>query len=141
MSMAISDRPKVNQALIVSNLETVAERAGDITPLVFERLFARYPEMEPLFFRDHNGAIKGNMLFRAIDCFLDVGEGDYYGGNVVHTEMIHHRDDLEVPSDVFRTFFEVVVETVQAVMDSDWTTEMAEAWSGAISAMDAVTER
>lgn len=141
MTTMLDGRPKVNQALIVASLETVAERAGDITPLVFDRLFDRYPDMKPLFFRDHNGAIKGNMLFRAIDCFLDVGDGDYYGGNVVHTEMIHHRDDLEVPSNVFRSFFEVVVETVEAVMGADWTPETAGAWSGALAAMDAVIER
>ena len=53
------------------SLEIAAERGGDLTPRVYERLFAREPAMRALFWRDGNGAIKGEMLARVFEAILD----------------------------------------------------------------------
>ncbi len=48
--------------LIEQSFELAAECAGDITPLVYERLFAKRPDMLPLFARDTTGTVRGEML-------------------------------------------------------------------------------
>ena len=60
-----------DSALVVASLELAAERAGDLTPLVYTRLFAEQPQMEALFWRDKTGQIKGEMLARVFEAILD----------------------------------------------------------------------
>jgi hemoglobin-like flavoprotein len=57
----------MNGTEIERSFEIAAERAGDITPLVYQRLFAQHPEMEALFVRDTTGAVRGEMLAAAIN--------------------------------------------------------------------------
>jgi hemoglobin-like flavoprotein len=111
---------------VTHSLELAAER-GDLTPLVYARLFARHPEMEAQFVRDTNGAVKGEMLARVFEMVLDyVGEGAYAAG-MIRNEVITH-DGYGVPPEVFPLFFEVVAETVREAAGAAWTPEMAEAW-------------
>jgi len=49
-------------AVISETLERVAERVGDPTPFVFQRLFADAPEIEALFIRDPAGLVRGQMF-------------------------------------------------------------------------------
>ena len=63
---------------IGDSLERVGELSADPTPLVYARLFAVHPAMQAHFWRDTDGAIRGEMLSRAFDAILDfVGERRY----------------------------------------------------------------
>ena len=56
---------------IETSLEIAAERGGDLTPVVYERLFERQPAMKLLFWRDTTNAIRGEMLMRTFEAILD----------------------------------------------------------------------
>jgi hemoglobin-like flavoprotein len=122
-------------ALIEQTLELAAERCPDLTPLVYERLFAREPQMLALFWRDTNGAIKGEMLARVFEAILDFVGARLYAHHLIQCEVVTHAG-YDVPPDVFRTFFPVVAETLRELVGEDWTAEMEQAWQGLLADLD-----
>ncbi len=53
-------------ARITSTIERASER-GDPSPLIYERLFGKHPELEALFVRDKNHAVRANMTVEAVN--------------------------------------------------------------------------
>ena len=113
-------------AEIERSLELLAER-GDPTPLVYARLFARQPQMQARFWRDADGAIKGEMLSRVFEALLDFIGERRYAHIMIGVELVTH-EGYDVPRDVFATFFGVVAETVRDELGPDWTPAMDAAW-------------
>lgn len=122
-------------AEIESSLELLAELCEDPTPLVYQRLFALQPHMEPHFWRDTNNAIKGEMLARTFAAILDFVGERHYADHMIGTEMVTH-EGYDVPRDVFTTFFTVVRDTVEEVLGEAWTPELASAWAQMLSEID-----
>ena len=111
---------------ILHSLELASEY-GDLTPMVYARLFARHPEMQAQFWRDTNGAVKGEMLARVFEMVLDyVGDGAYAAG-MIRNEVVTH-EGYGVPPDVFPLFFEVVADSVREAIGDAWTDDVALAW-------------
>lgn len=111
---------------IIHSLDLAAER-GDLTPMVYARLFARHPEMEAQFVRDTNGAVRGEMLARVFEMVLDyVGDGAYAAG-MIRNEVVTH-EGYGVPPEIFPLFFDVVAESVREATGTAWTAEVASAW-------------
>ncbi|HMO44345.1 MAG TPA: globin, partial [Phenylobacterium sp.] len=79
------------QALIDS-LDRVAERSADPAPEVYARLFARHPEMEALFVRDTQGAVRGQMLAQAVETLLDFAGARTFAPNMLRSEVHNHAD-------------------------------------------------
>jgi hemoglobin-like flavoprotein len=122
---------------IEASLELAAERAGDITPLVYDRLFAGWPEMEALFVRDTDGAVRGQMLAQVFEALLDFSGRRYFSLGLIQTEIVNH-EGLGVPPDVFARFFAVVRDTVREACGADWTAGMEAAWSRTLAEADAL---
>ena len=111
---------------IIQSLDLAAER-GDLTPMVYARLFARHPEMEAQFVRDTNGAVRGEMLARVFEMVLDyVGEGAYAAG-MIRNEVVTH-EGYGVPPEIFPLFFDVVAESVREASGAAWTADVGSAW-------------
>ncbi|HUO12443.1 MAG TPA: globin domain-containing protein [Caulobacteraceae bacterium] len=123
------------EALVTESFERAAERCEDLTPLVYERLFRQSPEMLPHFWRDTNGAIKGEMLSRVIEAILDfVGERKY-AHHLIQCEVVTHAG-YDVPPEVFATFFGTVAATMKALLGRDWTPDVDEAWTTLLADLD-----
>jgi hemoglobin-like flavoprotein len=125
----------MSEALIVESLELAAERCADLTPLVYARLFREQPEMELLFWRDTNGAIKGEMLARVIEAILDFVGERLYASRLIQCEVVTHAG-YDVPPEVFRTFFGVVAATLRALLAEAWTPAFEIAWTRLLSDLD-----
>lgn len=122
-------------AEIEASLELAAERCGDLTPLVYARVFERHPEMKPHFWRDSDDAIKGEMLSRTFAAILDfVGERTY-ADHMILTEMVTH-EGYDVPRQVFATFFGFVRDAVREVAGADWTPGFERAWNELLAQID-----
>jgi len=116
----------VDADAIIQSLDLAAER-GDLTPMVYARLFARHPEMEAQFVRDTNGAVRGEMLARVFEMVLDyVGEGAYAAG-MIRNEVVTH-EGYGVPPEIFPLFFDVVAESVREASGAAWTADVGSAW-------------
>ena len=122
---------------IVASLEAFAEAAGDPTGLVYARLFAASPEMEALFVRDVDGAVRGQMLQQVFETLIDHVGGRSYSANLIRCEVVNH-ENLGVPPAVFASFFHTVMETVRDTIGSEWTRETAAAWRTLLNEIDAV---
>lgn len=120
---------------ITKSLELAAEREADLTPRVYARLFREHPDMEPLFWRDTDHAVKGEMLARVIMAILDFIDERRYAQTLIQCEVVTH-DGYGVPPDVFGVFFGVVATSVREVCGDDWTAAMDEAWRALLAALD-----
>jgi len=121
---------------IVASLELAAERGGDLTPLVYQRLFARQPLMKAHFFRDGDRAIiKGEMLMRVFEAVLDFVGERRYADHLIQCEVVTH-EGYDVPRDVFATFFGIVAEVVEEVCGDLWTADMSRAWAVTLADLD-----
>lgn len=112
---------------IVASLALVSERCGDLTPLVYARLFHEHPEMKALFWRDKTGTIRGEMLARVFDMVLDYVADNRYAAHMIQCEVVTH-SQYDVPPAVFGTFFGIVAATIRAQLGADWTSEFENAW-------------
>lgn len=126
-------------ALIEASLELAAERCGDPTALVYRRLFAAEPALEPYFWRDTTGTIKGEMLSKVFEAILDFVGPRTYAHQLITTELVNH-EGFDVPREVFATFFGIVGETVAEIAGADWTDQMAEAWAAMLAEIDAYVQ-
>jgi len=118
-------------------LERVGERCADPTPLVYERLFSRNPDMRALFVRDTDGSVRGQMLYQVLEVFLDfLGRGSY-AANLIACEIVNH-ENLGVPPAVFATFFATVRETFREILGQDWTPAYEQAWDRLLRDLDEV---
>lgn len=121
--------------LVTLSFELAAERCADLTPLVYARLFAQQPEMEIQFWRDTNGAIRGEMLARVIEAILDFVDERAYADHLIQCEVVTHAG-YDVPPDVFATFFGLVCEVVREACAHGWAPEMEAAWRRMLADLD-----
>jgi hemoglobin-like flavoprotein len=120
---------------VMTSLALVSERSADLTPFVYARLFAEHPEMKPLFWRDANSAVKGEMLARVFDVILDyVGENSY-AAHMIQCEIVTHAG-YDVPPAIFGLFFHAVAATVREHLGSEWTDEFDAAWHALLADFD-----
>ncbi len=122
-------------AAIERSLEIAAERGGDLTPIVYTRLFERQPEMKALFWRDTSDSVKGEMLMRVFEAILDFIGARKYADHLIETEVVTHAG-YDVPPDVFATFFGLVAEVIEEVCGADWSPAMADAWRRTLADLD-----
>jgi hemoglobin-like flavoprotein len=120
---------------IEASLEIAAERGGDLTPVVYQRLFERQPAMEALFWRDTADAVKGEMLTRVFEAILDFIRTRQYADHLIQTEVVTHAG-YDVPPDVFATFFGLLAEVVEETCGPDWSPAMADAWRRTLADLD-----
>lgn len=118
--------------LIEASLALAAERGGDLTPRVYARLFAAQPELEPLFGKDVNDSVKGEMLAQVFDTIFDFIGDRVYADHLMRSHSISH-DAYNVPPAVFLSFFTVVAETVAVVIGPEWQGEMVAAWDALLA--------
>jgi hemoglobin-like flavoprotein len=121
-------------ALIEASLAQVAARVGDPAPLVYARLFARFPEVEALFVRDVSGIVRGNMLTTTLECLLDFAGPRAYATHFVGSERVNH-GGLGVQAEMFDRFYATVIETFREVLGEDWTAETDAAWARAAAGL------
>lgn len=125
-------------AEIERSLELMAER-GDPTAAVYVRLFTEQPQMQALFWRDSDGAIKGEMLSRVFEAILDFIGERRYADHMIGSEIVTH-EGYDVPREVFATFFGVVAATLRDELGPEWTEPMDAAWRALLAELDAYVQ-
>jgi len=123
------------KTLIIQSLEDASDRAGDIAPLVYARLFAAHPHMEPLFVRDKTGAVRGEMLFKVIEAILDFIGPRVYANMMIRNEVVTH-EGYGVPREVFAVFFGTLRDTLREILGADWTPQIDTSWRLLLSELD-----
>lgn len=121
--------------LILTSLEHAGERGGDLTGGVYARLFAARPELEPLFVMDTNGAVRGEMLARAIEAIIDFVGVRAYANHLIGAEATNH-ESYSVPREAFSAFFHFIRDEVQEACGDAWTDATEAAWNALLAQLD-----
>lgn len=127
----------IRREAIEASLDAAAERLGDPAGLVYSRLFSLHPEMEAYFWRDRDGAIRGEMLARTFAVVLDLVGENRYGAQTIKNEIITH-EGYEIPREIFGLFFGVVAAALRAGLEEAWTPQMDLAWEDLLGEIDAL---
>ncbi len=109
------------------SLETVAAHCEDPVPLVYAQIFARYPELEPLFILDTDHGARGHMLNEALTCAQDLLGPDTFATSFIAAERQNHQG-YEISDDIFEAFYTVMHGVFRALSNGDWTPQMDAAW-------------
>lgn len=118
-------------AVISATLDRVAECVGDPTALVFDRLFRENPSVRPLFVRDTDGLVRGQMFQVTIESLLDFLGDRTYGANLIQIERVNHVG-LGVDPMIFDTFYRTVMATFKDILGPEWTPAIDTVWTRAI---------
>ena len=124
---------------IVQSFALAADRCGDLTPLVYDRLFAAHPEARALFRTEGSELVKGSMLALTIEAILDfTGErsGRY---RMIECEAISH-DAYGTSRELFVTFFAAIADTLRDLLGSDWSDEIDGEWRRLLAELDGVVQ-
>ena len=120
--------------LLEHTLDRVAEHIGDPAPQVFERLFARWPELQGQFCNDPAGSVRGEMFHRALECLLDAAATSRFVAGFVSAQHIGHLD-YGVSTVQFMHFFDTLVEVFKDALGDEWTPQIDAAWDRAVNRM------
>ena len=118
--------------IIEASLALAAARGGDLTARVYGRLFAARPDLAPMFGKDVNDAVKGEMLAQVFDTIFDFIGDRVYADHLMRSHSIAH-DGYNVPPALFLGFFTVVAETLAEVIGPEWQGDMAAAWEALLA--------
>jgi hemoglobin-like flavoprotein len=121
--------------LIVESFELAAARCDDLTPLVYDRLFAVKPETRGLFRADPKNHIKGSMLELALEAVLDFAGEKKASHRLIFCEVQSH-DAYGTQPEIFTVFFVVMRDTVRDLLGADWTAEIEAAWDVTLKGLD-----
>lgn len=119
--------------LMLDSLEKIAERHGDLVPLVYGRFYLRYPDTRQMFGRDENHVHQGHMFNGMLMAVLEQAEGRCFPGSITAWVMDH--DLWGVKREMFRAMFDALYETIRECLGDDWNDALERAWSGPIGAL------
>ena len=113
--------------IVVESLSLVAEKAGDITPAIYETYFKRCPESAAVM--SHcDPATMGKMMEEVYRLMM---VSDYSGEEqYLNWEVINHEQAYNVASHMYEGLFTAMLDTVRETLAEQWNISMESAWSG-----------
>jgi hemoglobin-like flavoprotein len=112
---------------IEHSFELAAARCDDLTPLVYQRLFEKHPEAQPMFRSEGSEPVKGSMLSLTIQAVIDFA-GERSGPfRLIECEVSSH-DAYGTPRELFIAFFAVIADVLREILDEQWSAEINAAW-------------
>lgn len=122
----------LNSELLRSSFDLVATVAPDLTERFYANLFARYPQLRPMF--SSNIKSQADMLTRALVAVLDHLEDAPW-----LTQTLGGMGKKHMTYGVTPEHFDMVgtalLETLAQVAGDAWTAELAQAWTDAYGAI------
>ena len=118
------------QELILSSLEQVSDRLGDIAPLVYEHYYQLQPGAEDLM--AHLDDIpKGKMMTEVMRLIMveDFADEDQY----LSFEMKTHAESYSVTPDMYESLLMAVHSVVKQGLGADWSDDLAVAWQSRLA--------
>jgi hemoglobin-like flavoprotein len=112
---------------IQQSFELASERCGDLTPLVYRRLFDQHPEAAAMFRSEGSELVKGSMLALTTEAILDLAGPRTGHFRMIECEVTSH-DAYGTPRELFIAFFGVIAATLHEILDEDWSPEIEQAW-------------
>ena len=117
--------------IVVESLERAAEIAGDITPRVYERYFARCPDSAALM-KLTDQHMRGRMIAEVLRLVMS---GDVeVDRSYLRFETRTHETYGVLPA-MYRHLFEALRETVREALGAGWNASYERAWTERLDAL------
>lgn len=126
----------LDATLLRSSFDTILERQPQITPRFYEILFARYPQVKPLFGARSNKQ-QAEMLQAALVAVLDKLEDASWLEQTLGAMGEKHLD-YGVADEMYEWVVASLLSTLEEVAGADWTPEVAAAWQAALGAVSSL---
>jgi hemoglobin-like flavoprotein len=121
---------------IEQSFEIAAARCGDLTPLVYQRLFNKHPETRAMFRTQGSELVMGSMLALTIEAILDFA-GERSGHfRLIACEVASH-DAYGTSRELFVAFFAMIRDTLRDLLGDEWSDEMTQAWDALLIEIEA----
>ena len=114
------------------SLEIVVERVGNPAPQIYERMFRRSPELEPMFVLDRNGSVRAEMIRLCFDALLDLEQEGLYARSLIATELTTHGNNGITPLQ-FVSLFDTIRDVVREITAEQWQPRHEQAWNEVLS--------
>ena len=122
---------------IERSFELAAERAEDLTPLVYARLHREHPETVAMFRTQGSDLVKGSMLALTTEAILDFA-GDRSGKFRMIECKVSSHDAYGTPRELFFAFFGVIAATLRELLGDDWSPEIDTAWEEMLAEINGI---
>ena len=114
--------------LIHACLEKISERTEDLTPLVYGRFFAAYPQAAEQFGPDKGDIVKGQMLNGILFAITDYAAGRVYPEDICRWVRDHKL--YETTAAMYPCMFSCLLDTIRDLMGTEWNETIEAAWQG-----------
>ncbi|MBT4162359.1 MAG: globin [Gammaproteobacteria bacterium] len=111
--------------LIIRSLELAVANAGDITPAVYKKYFARCQDSKALMIHVDE-LVRGKMMDEVYRLVMveDYGEEDGY----LNWEVDNHEMAYSVKPHMYESLFSALIETICESLGDEWNADYAAAW-------------
>ena len=123
----------LNVPLLRKSFDLVIERQPQLTPRFYEILFARYPQVRPLFGRQA-GARQAEMLQQALVAVMDHLDDATWLADTLGA-MGRKHVDYGVTHEMYDYVGASLLATLAEAAGKDWTPELEAAWAEAYGAI------
>ncbi|HET8705196.1 MAG TPA: globin [Pseudomonadales bacterium] len=129
----------VNQSELINlSLEQVAETLGDPTETVFEKMYARFPDLQQ--FRSEGSEWENYMMQEILMNFLLFAEDPDTALCTIRDMLSHHRL-IGVAPDIFKGMYHVLFETFQPAFSGPNRADIESAWRSTITTINGLLDR
>jgi len=116
--------------LVYTSFEIVADRAGDISPAVYEKYFARCPGSEALM--SHiDGIVRGRMLDEVYRLLMNESYKDEE--SYLNFEVKNHKLAYSVEPHMYENLLSALKDVIAESLADDWNESFEQAWQERIN--------
>ena len=117
-------------ALVSRSLSFCEDRAGDITPLIYQSFFELDTSAASLMeYSDEH--IRGRMFASVLELFLS--DDPFESDGFLAWELDNHVSTYSVTKDMYESLFRAFIEVVKETLGEDWSTDFERAWTNRIA--------
>lgn len=116
-----------------SLLERVVGCIGDPAPQVYQRLFARQPDLLPRFAADTSGFARAEMFMRAVEALEGLAAGQAWAPGLIASERANHMMG-GLDAGHFDLYFQLIGEVFRDALGAAWTAHDQALWSRVMGA-------
>jgi len=115
----------MSEDLVYTSFEIVAERAGDISPAVYEKYFARCPGSEALM-THIDSIVRGRMLDEVYRLLMIQGYEEEQG--YLNFEVKNHKLAYSVQPHMYENLLSSLKDVIEESLGNDWNESFDQAW-------------
>ncbi len=113
-------------AAMEAPLFAIAEADIDITPALFDRFFAAFPEQRAPFI--NLDAAAGRMTNETIEAMIGLATDEHWVPTTIINFVDLHRNYGDFPASLYAAFIDMTVDALAQAAGPAWTSENNAAW-------------